>query len=190
MNDGKQSQQPDLGHRLATYEDEQGILQLMQLAIRENMKPFLTEAEIEAAQETMGLDRSLIEDGTYFIIEARQGEQTLMVGCGGWGKRKTLYGSDQTLGRDDSFSNPDIDPARIRAMYTHPQWTRRGIGSLLLQLGEDAARGAGFESIELGATLAGEPLYRARGYRESKRTTLVSANGSDNVIIRMVKKLT
>ena len=189
MSTAKENPEPEFVHRLATYEDEPTILQLMQLAIRENMKHFLSAPEIEAARETMGLDRSLLEDQTYFVIETRHQKETVMVGCGGWGKRKTLYGSDQTLGRDDSYSNPEVDPARIRAMYTHPEWVRRGIGSLLLQLGEESARNAGFKSIELGATLAGEPLYRARGYRESERTTLVSANGSDNVIIKMLKML-
>ena len=103
---------------------------------------------------------------------------------GGWGKRKTLYGGDHTVGRDDSLSDPSIDAARIRAMYTHPDWTRKGIGTLLLDLGEAAARNAGFKTIELGSTVPGEPLYIARGYREVERETHKAANGSDNVVIR------
>ena len=112
-----------------------------------------------------------------------------MVGCGGWGKRRTLYGGDHTAGRDDTFSDPDTEAARIRAMYTHPEWTRRGIGSLLLDLGEAAARDAGFKTIELGSTIPGEPFYIARGYKEVSRTTQVAANGSENVVIKMVRKL-
>ena len=110
----------------------------MRSAIRENMKPFLSAAEIEAAQETMGVDRSLIDDKTYYLIETLSAGETTLVGCGGWGKRKTLYGGDHSDGRDDSFSDPSIDAARIRAMYTHPAWIRCGIGTLLLELGEQA----------------------------------------------------
>lgn len=162
---------------------------LMRAAITENMKAFLSPPEIAAAQETMGLDMTLIEDGTYFIIETRQEGETVPVACGGWGKRRTLYGGDHTAGRDDSFSDPGSEPARIRAMYTHPDWTRCGIGSLLLTLGENAARAAGFKTIELGSTLAGEPLYRARGFVEFDRDTHIAANGSENVVIRMRKSL-
>ena len=179
----------DFTHRIATADDKPSIMELMRLAIEENMKAFLSTAEIEAAQETMGVDRTLLEDQTYFVIETEHEGRTVMVGCGGWGKRKTLYGGDHTAGRDDSLSDPAVDPARIRAMYTHPQWTRRGIGSLLLTLGENAARNAGFKSIELGSTLPGEPLYYARGYREVSRVTHVAANGSDNVVIKMRKAL-
>jgi len=112
-----------------------------------------------------------------------------MVGCGGWGKRKTLYGGNHTVGRDDSFADPATDAARIRAMYTHPDWIRRGIGTLLLDLGEEAARDAGFKVIELGSTLPGEPLYAARGYREVSRDEQIAENGAKNVIIVMRKTL-
>ncbi|MEQ9560929.1 MAG: GNAT family N-acetyltransferase [Woeseiaceae bacterium] len=179
----------ELTHRLATPEDIHGLAELMQAAIDENMKPFLSAVEIEAARETMGVDRTLIEDRTYFVIESMLDGKNVMVGCGGWGKRKTLYGGDHTAGRDDSFSDPAIDSARIRAMYTHPSWTRRGIGSLLLDLGEASARDAGFRTIELGSTIAGEPFYRARGYREIERYRHAGANGADKVVIRMAKEL-
>ncbi len=178
-----------LTHRVAGTEDIPRIADLMALAIAENMKPFLSASEIEAAQESMGVDRSLIEDGTYFVIEVSHVDQVILVGCGGWGRRKTLYGGDHTVGRDDSLSDPSTDAARIRAMYTHPEWTRRGIGTLLLDLGETAARDAGFRTIELGSTIAGEPLYRARGYVEVSRESHVAINGSDSVIIKMAKSL-
>jgi len=164
-------------------------MKLMRAAIAENMKAFLSAAEIAAAQETMGLDMTLIEDGTYFIIETVKEGETIAIACGGWGKRRTLYGGDHTAGRDDSFSDPGSEPARIRAMYTHPDWVRRGVGSLLLKLGEDAARDAGFKTIELGSTLAGEPLYRMRGFVEVNRETHIGANGSENIVIRMRKSL-
>ncbi|GJL91994.1 MAG: acetyltransferase [Hyphococcus sp.] len=176
-------------HRIATEADMPAIIGLMQASIAENMKGFLTVAEIAAAQETMGLDTTLLEDGTYFVIETVKECETIAVGCGGWGKRKTLYGGNHTKGRDDSYADPATDAARIRAMYTHPDWTRQGIGTLLLDLGEDAARKAGFKTIELGATLPGEPLYRARGYVEISREVQTAANGSVNTIILMRKPL-
>lgn len=181
--------QPDFTHRIATESDIPAIIELMRAAIAENMRAFLSPAEIEAALETMGIDHSLIKDGTYFVIEATQQTNTILVGCGGWGKRKTLYGGDHTVGRDDTLSNPNEDPARIRAMYTHPEWTRCGIGTLLLDLGEAAARDAGFKTIELGSTVPGEPLYLARGYVEIERSTQIAANGAENTIIKMRKSL-
>ncbi len=180
---------PELHHRIANAADIPAIRQLMQVSIAENMKAFLSVSEIEAAKETMGVDQTLIEDGTYFLIETVLDEQSMLVGCGGWGKRKTLYGGDHTVGRDDSLSDPATDPARIRAMYTHPNWIRKGIGTLLLDLGEDAARQAGFRTIELGATVPGELLYLARGYVEVERRVEKTANGSDNTVIRMIKTL-
>ena len=189
IQENKHSSRVTRTHRIATPDDIPGIMDLMRAAIAENMKAFLSAAEIEAAQETMGVDRSLVNDGTYFVIETVHQGETVMIGCGGWGKRKTLYGGDHTIGRDDSLSDPSVDAARIRAMYTHPEWTRQGIGTLLLDLGEDAARDAGFKSIELGSTVPGEPLYLARGYREVERVTHEAANGSDNVVIKMVKSL-
>lgn len=176
-------------HRLATSADIPAIEALMDAAIVGNMAAFISPPEIEAARETMGVDRTLVDDGTYFVIETALDGAMVLVACGGWGRRRTLYGGAHTIGRDDSLSDPATDPARIRAMYTHPHWTRRGIGTLLLTLGEDAARAAGFRTIELGSTLAGEPLYRARGYREVARHTHRAANGQPNVIIHMRKAL-
>ncbi len=177
-------------HRIATNADIPAIEALMRASIETNMRPYLSPAEIEAAKETMGVDQTLIDDGTYFLIEAEATEGgVLLVGCGGWGKRRTLYGGNHTTGRDDSLSDPRTEPARIRAMYTHPDWTRRGVGTLLIDLGEQAAREAGFQSIELGSTIPGEPLYRARGYREVERWVQTGANGEPNAIIRMRKDL-
>lgn len=179
----------ELTHRLAQTEDIPAITELIAHAIAENMKSFLTPAEIQAAHDTMGVDRTLIDDQTYFLIYAEQPGDPVLVGCGGWGRRKTLYGGDHTAGRDDSLSDPTTDAARIRAMYTHPSWTRRGIGRLLLELGENAARAAGYRTIELGSTLAGEPLYRASGYVEVERERHLANNGADKVVIRMAKPL-
>ena len=183
------SEKQTFTHRVATEQDVPAIIAVMKASIAENMKGFLTPEEIIAAQETMGLDTTLLEDGTYFVIETIVDGKTVTTGCGGWGRRKTLYGGNHTKGRDDTYSDPSTDAARIRAMYTHPDWTRKGIGTLLLDLGEDAARQAGFKTIELGSTLPGEPLYRARGYVEISRETQTAENGSINVIILMRKTL-
>ena len=179
----------ELSHRIAQVDDIPHIVKLMQLSIEINMRDFLSRAEIEAAKESMGVDMTLIEDQTDFVIESVREGVTHMVGCGGWGKRRTLYGGDHTLGRDDTFSDPQAEPARIRAMYTHPDWTRCGIGSYLLKLGEQAAREAGFKTIELGSTVPGEPLYLARGFQEVERINAVGANGEENLIIKMTKAL-
>ena len=177
----------ELTYRLAQPDDVPAVRELMERAIVGNMTAFLSSVEVEAARESMGVDLTLIEDQTYFLIEAAKEGDTLLVGCGGWGKRKTLYGGDHTAGRDDNFSDPATDAARIRAMYTHPEWTRRGIGSLLLDLGEAAAREAGYRTVELGSTIPGEPFYLARGYREVSRESHLAANGAENVVIKMVK---
>lgn len=180
---------PVFTHRVATHEDIPRIIRLMQDSIAENMKAYLSPAEIEAAKETMGVDRTLIEDGTYFIIETPIDQEQTFVGCGGWGKRKTLFGGDHTKGRDDRLSDPATEAARIRAMYTHPNWTRLGIGSLLLDIGEAAAKANGFNRIQLGSTLAGEPLYIKKGYIEISRANKPSENGSENWVITMEKQL-
>jgi hypothetical protein len=111
-------------HRIAAQSDIPAIIDLMRLAIEENMKAYISREEIEAAKETMGMDQTLIDDGSYFLIEAELESRQVLVGCGGWGKRRTLYGGNHTKGRDDSLSDPATEAARIRAMYTHPEWTR------------------------------------------------------------------
>ena len=149
-----------LSHRLATAADAPALAALMAEAIQSLQQPFLTPAQIEASKAIMGLDRQLIEDGTYFVVEA----DGALAGCGGWSFRSTLYGGDATPGRNAQRLDPARDPARVRAMYTAPACTRRGVGRTLLGLCEAAARDAGYHHAELMATLAGEPLYRACGY--------------------------
>jgi len=179
----------ELSHRLAQAVDIPAIVELMSASIEKNMKAFLSPQEIAAARETMGVDQTLIEDQTYFVIETIDDAKTIMVGCGGWGKRKTLYGGDHSPGRDDSLSDPKVDAARIRAMYTHPNWARQGIGSYLLDIGEAAAKAYGFNTIELGSTVPGYPLYLSRGYVEVSRSAKMAANGVENVNIKMSKPL-
>lgn len=156
-----------LVHRLASRCDLDALRSLMDAAISELQKPFLDERQIASSRTIMGLDTQLIDDGTYFIVEA-EGQ---LAGCGGWSRRVTLYGGDQSPGRDAGLLDPAIDAARVRAMYTHPRHVRKGIGRLIVSLCERAARSEGFGTMELMATLAGETLYRACGYEVCERLT-------------------
>jgi GNAT superfamily N-acetyltransferase len=174
----------NLTHRIARRGDLDALATLMEAAITELQKPFLDERQIASSRTFMGLDTQLVEDGTYFIVEA-DGE---LAGCGGWSRRATLYGGDRTPGRSVALLDPARDPARVRAMYTHPRHTRRGVGRLILSLCEAAARSEGFARVELMATLAGEPLYRACGYQECER--VVDARGGAPIpLVRMTKLL-
>ncbi len=174
----------ELTHRLATRQDVDALRTLMQAAITELQKPFLDAQQIESSRVIMGLDTQLIDDGTYFIVEA-QGQ---LAGCGGWSRRATLYGGDQSPGRHAGLLNPACDPARVRAMYTHPSHTRQGVGRLVLALCEAAAKAGGFLAVELMATMAGEPLYRACGYVPIERLE-DDRGGAPVPLIRMQKAL-
>jgi len=176
-------------HRLATTDDIPAIDKLIEASIVGTNNGLLSEKDLTAARETMGVDPTLIDDQTYFVIETNVDGAMVMVACGGWGKRRTLYGGAHTEGRDDSFSDPATEPARIRAMFTHPDWVRLGIGSLLLRLGEDAARQAGYKAIELGSTVAGIPLYEACGYKDFLTEETRGANGGIKTVVHMRKSL-
>jgi GNAT superfamily N-acetyltransferase len=156
----------------------------MAAAIEELQKPFLTPEQVASSWTIMGLDTQLIEDGTYYVVEIAG----RIAGCGGWSRRATLYGGDQSPGRDAALLDPKRDPARIRAMYTHPDFERRGVGRLIIQLCEDAARKEGFARAELMSTLAGEPLYRAVGYELIERLT-DARGGAPVPLVRMAKAL-
>ena len=156
----------------------------MDTAISELQKPFLDERQISSSRTIMGLDTQLIDDGTYFIVEA-DGQ---LAGCGGWSRRATLYGGDESPGRNAAFLDPAKDAARVRAMYTHPHHTRKGVGRLILSLCEEAARSEGFKAMELMATMAGEPLYRACGYEPCERIT-DNRGGIAVPLLRMSKQL-
>ena len=132
-----------------------------------------------------GVDRQLIRDCTYFIVEAA-GQ---IVGCGGWSKRKTLYGGDRHRPGEDAELAPRINPARIRAFFVHPHWARQGIGRTILQYCEAAAIKAGFKKAELVATLAGEPLYARFGYDVVERYEAPMTGGLTLPVVRMTKPL-
>jgi GNAT superfamily N-acetyltransferase len=173
-----------LTHRLARRDDIESLKTLMDTAIAELQKPFLDERQIASSRAIMGLDTQLIDDGTYFIAE----ELGALAGCGGWSRRATLYGGDQSSGRSAALLDPAKDAARIRAMYTHPSHTRKGVGRLILSLCEDAARREGFRKVELMSTMAGEPLYRASGYEPHERIA-DDRGGAAVPLLRMSKSL-
>jgi GNAT superfamily N-acetyltransferase len=173
-----------LTHRPATRDDVGPLQALVDAAIAELQKEFLTDDQIRSSAAIMGLDTQLIDDGTYFVIES-DGQPA---GCGGWSRRATLYGGDHSTTRDDSLLDPAKDPARVRAMYTHPAFARRGVGRLILTLCEQAAAAEGYTRLELMATLSGEPLYRSYGFEEVER--IEDARGGAPVpIVRMVRAI-
>jgi GNAT superfamily N-acetyltransferase len=148
-------------------------------------------AQIEGALKSVyGVDSQLIADGTYFVAEVEPAQaQPLIVACGGWSKRKTLYGGDQYAGREDSLLEPGRDAAKIRAFFVHPEWTRRGIASMILRTCEKAARDAGFKRLEMGATLSGVPFYQALGYIAVENQAVSLGNGEELPVVRMTREI-
>ncbi len=160
--------------------------ELIALSVRGLMPASYTREQLELALGNwLGLDTRLISDQTYFIVESK----STLVGCGGWSKRKTPYGSDHRAGREDQFLDPKTEAAKIRAFFVHPDWARRGIGHMILKASEQAAIDAGFRTAEMGATLTGAPLYARFGYVEGEHVELPLGNGLALPIIKMHKQL-
>jgi GNAT superfamily N-acetyltransferase len=172
-------------HRVATEEDFERLRDLMDASMRVLLREHLSTEELAASFSVMGLDTQLIEDRTYFVVE----EDGRSAGCGGWSRRATLYGGDHTSGRSEALLDPTRDAARVRAMYTHPDFARRGVGRLILSLCEAAAIGQGFRRAELAATMAGIPLYLACGYVEVERYFADTPSGVKVPLARMTKSL-
>ena len=171
----------ELTHRLAQIEDLSALHALMGRSIDTLQDAFLSPEQVRASRQVMGLDSQLVKDQTYFLIES--GDR--IVGCGGWSWRATLFGGDDSIvAREPAPLDPATDAAKIRAMYTDPAFARRGIGSRILDLCERAAGEAGFGRVEMMATLAGAPLYRACGYVEIER---VQAKASNEIIIPLIR---
>jgi GNAT superfamily N-acetyltransferase len=171
--------------RPASDGDSGDLERLMNAAIGQLLSPYLKPDEVEASFAVMGLDRQLVEDGTYFVVE-HEGE---IVGSGGWSARATLFGGDHSAGRSAALLDPASEPARVRAMYTHPAFTRRGIGRFILSLSEARAAERGFRRTTLAATMAGLPLYRACGYREVEHFREMTPSGVGVPLVRMEKML-
>lgn len=158
---------------------------LMKAAIAQLLAPYLPPDEVTASFAIMGLDRQLIEDGTYLVVE----HAGRIVASGGWSARATLFGGDHTQGRNAAKVDPATEPARMRAMYTHPDYTRRGIGRFILAESEKEAMGRGFRLATLVATMAGLPLYRACAYREVEYFREATPTGVSVPLVRMEKPL-
>ena len=147
--------------RLARFEDRNRIQQLIAESARGLSREHYTDAQIEAAvAKVFGVDTTLIEDGTYFVAE----DGDVLVGCGGWSRRRTLYGGDQYVARDTSYLDPATDPAKIRAFFVHPDHARKGVAQALLAKCESEAARNGFRALELMSTLPGIDFYKAHGY--------------------------
>jgi GNAT superfamily N-acetyltransferase len=186
--------------RLAVPEDVPVLQELIAASVRGLQTEDYTPAQIEGALKTVfGVDSQLVADDTYIVAEApspgkgggREANTTrewTMVGCGGWSKRKTLYGSDHWTGREDALLDPQRDAAKIRAFFIHPDWARKGVGSMILQACEEAARAAGFSSYEMGATLTGAKLFSAKGYVPVKPISIPLSNGETLPVIHMEKR--
>jgi GNAT superfamily N-acetyltransferase len=172
--------------RRATVADVPRLEALIDASVRGLQSRDYSPEQIDRALRSVyGVDTRLIEDGTYYAAETD--DRATLAGCGGWSKRKTLFGGGKYSSREDDLLDPATDAAKVRAFFVHPQWARRGIASLILEACEDAARAAGFARFELGATLSGVPFYRARGYAEIDRIEAPLDDGIALAVIRMEK---
>ena len=176
----------DFTHRLATLDDLDQLREVMRRSIATLQAGFLTPEQVRVSHTVMGLDTQLIRDGTYFIIE----RDRRIAGCGGWSWRSTLYGGDESMvSREPEALNPATDAARIRAMYTDPDFARQGVGRLVMQLCEEAAMRAGFRRATMMATMAGVPLYEACGYVQVEPVLSAPVDGVRVPLVRMEKAL-
>jgi GNAT superfamily N-acetyltransferase len=179
--------------RPATLEDVPALHRLIEASVRGLQAGDYTPAQIEGALGTvLGLDTQLIADGTYVVMEeagraAEALDRHALVACGGWSKRKTLFGADRGPGREPELLDPATDAAKIRAIFVHPQYARRGLGSEILAHVEAKAMAAGFRRLEMGSTLTGVPLYRLKGYVEVERIEVPLPNGEALPVVKMVK---
>src|SRR3569833_460355 len=170
--------------RLAKFEDIPQLNDLIALSVRGLSIGHYTSVQIESALKYIyGVDTQLIADGSYYVAELNN----IMVGCGGWSKRNTLYGGDQHKDKEDPLLDPTTDAARIRAFFVHPDHSRKGIGRHIINVCEVAAKLNGFKRFELGATLPGLPLYVAVGYALVEHVNAILPDGEVLEIVKMTK---
>jgi GNAT superfamily N-acetyltransferase len=181
---------PSVRVRKAATADIPRLREVIEASVRGLQAADYSPAQIEGAlQSVYGVDSQLIADGTYLVAEVTDSQKPEIVACGGWSKRKTLYGGDQYAAREDSLLDPKQDAAKVRAFFVHPKWARRGIGSLILEACENAALEAGFSRLEMGATLSGVAFYKAKGYAAIENLQTPLGNGEVLPIVRMAKKV-
>ena len=155
-------------------DDRQAITELIAESARQLSREKYTDEQIEAAIATVfGVDSDLIEDGTYFVAESLG----LMVGCGGWSRRKTLFGGDQYTARDARYLDPYLEPARIRAFFVHPAHARQGVARAILSHCESEAKAQGFRALELMSTLPGIAFYESCGFLQTGNYDLELSTG-------------
>jgi GNAT superfamily N-acetyltransferase len=170
--------------RLATFDDIAVLNELIGLSVRGLSTAYYTPNQIDSAiKYVFGVDTQLVIDGTYYVAQIGD----IIVGCGGWSKRNTLYGGDQHKEVEDPLLDPEHDAARIRAFFVHPDYARQGVGRHIINVCETAAKSNGFTSFELGATLPGVPLYHAMGYHAIERIDSPLPDGELLGIVRMRK---
>ena len=170
--------------RLAREDDIPALEALIPVSVRALQAPHYTPAQMEAALGPIfGVDRQLIRDGTYFVVE----RDAQILGCGGWSKRRSLYGGDHDRTEPDPELDPKLDAARVRAFFVHPAWARRGIGRSIMAACERAIIAADFRAVEIVATLAGELLYASFGYAVVERYEIAMAGGLNLPVVRMTK---
>jgi GNAT superfamily N-acetyltransferase len=172
--------------RKATLDDQPTLQRLIARSIRALGADDYSQEQIDAAlRGAFGVDSGLIRDGTYFVAVADTGE---IVACGGWSRRRTLFGSDERTDRDPSELDPRTDAAKIRAFFVDPAHARRGIGRALLERSETEAMSAGFAVFELMATLPGVRLYERFGYQGGEPVAYPLPGGLTILFVPMTKR--
>ena len=175
----------EITYRLAARADIPALEALIPLSARQLQRDYYSSEQLDGAIGTVfGLDTQLIKDGTYFVALA----EGVIVGCGGWSRRITLYGGDRAKIEADRLRDPQTEPAMIRAFFVHPDFARRGIGREFIRRSEIAATAAGFQRIEIVATLAGELLYTACGYVPAERISIEVINGLRITLVKMKRE--
>lgn len=181
---------PEVRIRVAVPEDVPALRELIDISVRQLQAGDYSAKQIELALQTVfGVDSQLIADATYFVAETPVGSALKIVGCGGWSKRKTLFGGDRWSYREPELLLPAQDAAKIRSFFIHPKWARRGIGSMILTACEDAAAGAGFTRCEMAATLTGVKLFQKKGYVAIEPVDVPLRDGSSLPVVRMAKTI-
>ena len=171
--------------RLATPADAPAIEALIARSVHGLQAADYTQAQRDAAVGQVFLvDHGLIEDGTYFVVDAN----VELAGAGGWSTRRALHGG-HVHGDTGERIDPAADPARIRAYFVHPDFARKGVGSMILKACEEAAAAAGFTRTTLGATLTGVPFYEARGYVAGEREEVPLPDGGALTVVHMDKTI-
>ncbi len=172
--------------RLAREDDIPALEALIAVSVRALQAPYYSSAQMEAALGAVfGVDRQLIRDGTYLVVEC-DGQ---IAGCGGWSKRRSLYGGDGHRAGLDPELDPKRDAARVRAFFVHPAWARRGIGRSIMIACERAIIESGFRTVDIVATLAGEPLYASFGYAVVEHYDIAMVNSLTLPVVRMTKSM-